>query len=129
MNAYNIEKLKILLEDFYNLTGIKMCIYDHSENELCYYPAKLSDFCAILRSDPALDARCAECDRRAFEICKKTAKQYSYTCHAGLLECVSPVMHGDRIIGYVALGQARGDKEEIFSEKDIPKKMRERLCI
>ena len=109
MEAYNKTKLLSLLEDFYTLTGIKICIYDNAENEICYFPEMLCSFCATLRTDPHAAARCRECDKKAFAMCKKTHEQYIYTCHAGLLECVSPILHEGALIGYVFIGQIRPD--------------------
>ena len=129
---YDLTKLQELLKDFYSLTGVKICIYDRDENELCYYPEKLTGFCRLLRANTDLEARCRACDRRGFDECKKTARRHAYTCHAGLLECMSPILHDGDIIGYIAIGQCRtadsapapaiGDfpngteKEQIFRE-------------
>ena len=115
MQGYDTEKFKTLLHDFYFLTGIKICIYDSAENEICYYPERLSAFCAALRRDGEMERRCTECDRNAFSVCKKTHRQHSYTCHMGLFECVSPVLYEDRIVGYIAVGQIRRDEEAGFS--------------
>lgn len=119
MKTYDLEKLKKLLKDFYNLTNIKICIYDNNENELCYYPEKLNPFCKLLREDGEMDARCKSCDKRAFSECKKTHKQYLYTCHAGLTECVSPILYKDNIIGYVIIGQIKESSK--FSMPSISK--------
>ena len=107
MHTYDLQKLQILLKDFYNLTNIKICIYDSDGNELCFYPEKLSSFCANLRRSEAMDKRCRDCDKRAFAECKKTHKQFVYTCHAGLVECVSPIVYGESIIGYIVIGQVK----------------------
>lgn len=104
---YDLSKLQELLRDFYSLTGIKICIYDREENELCYYPEKLTGFCRQLRANTVLEARCRACDRRGFSECKKTSRRHAYTCHAGLLECMSPILHDGDIIGYIAIGQCR----------------------
>ena len=56
MQPYDLQKMQELLHDFYNLTKIKICIYDNAENELCYYPEKLTDFCRCLRADEVMDA-------------------------------------------------------------------------
>lgn len=109
MQTYNLQKLQELLHDFYNLTGIKICFYDDNENEVCFFPERLTDFCQKLRSHPDLDAKCRECDRLAFATCKKTLKQYVYSCHSGLLECVSPIVVNGTIIGYIVIGQIKAD--------------------
>lgn len=115
---YDSKKLYELLKDFYLLTGIKICIYDKNENEIAYYPEKHSGFCKLLRKNKALAEKCLECDKFAFSQCKKTGKQYTYTCHAGLLECISPIVINDEIIGYIAIGQIRAnDSENKFSSQ------------
>jgi ligand-binding sensor protein len=105
--TYDFTKIQSLLKDFYNLTGIKTCIYDNEENEICYYPEKFTPFCSLLRKNPQMDERCKNCDKKAFTICKKTRAQYVYTCHAGLIECVSPILYDNKIIGFVVLGQIK----------------------
>ena len=109
MYEYDLKRMKDLLYNFYTLTGIKACIYDSDQNELCYYPEKLSTFCSTLRKNPDMDKKCAECDKRAFSVCKRTHKQYAYKCHAGLWECFSPVLYHDNIIGYIVIGQIRAE--------------------
>lgn len=116
METYNLKKMQELLHDFYYLTQIKICIYDHGGNELCYYPEKLTPFCSLLRKNKVMDERCRACDHLAFSQCKKTHKQYVYTCHAGLLEGISPILYDDRIIGYIAVGQIKANKESSFEE-------------
>ena len=107
MKEYDLSKMQELLHDFYNLTGIKICIYDSAENELCYYPEKLSPYCRLLREDREADEKCRACDKRAFAECKRTHRRTVYTCHAGLLECFSPILYNDKIIGYIVIGQIR----------------------
>ena len=129
MTDYNIEKIQTLLCDFYNLTNIKICIYDRLENELCFYPEKLSPFCALLRENKEMDIRCKDCDKRAFAECKKTHEQYFYTCHAGLFECISPILYDGKIIGFIVLGQMKAQESGDFSNLSarFPLKMRKAL--
>ena len=126
MNIYDPQKLLELIENFYKLVGIKVCIYGSSEEELIFYPKKLSSFCSLLREDEEMDARCKECDRRAFAQCKKSYKQYVYTCHAGLTECMSPVIFDEKIVGYMVLGQIKSgsnnELEKLF-ERFTPEKV------
>lgn len=107
METYNLKKMQELLKDFHSLTNMKICIYDSDENELCFYPEKFSSFCSLLRSNVEMNERCKNCDKQAFSVCKKNREQYIYTCHAGLLECISPIIYDDKIIGYIAIGQIK----------------------
>ncbi len=122
MKKFEQQSFENLLKDFYNLTGMKTCLYDADGNELCYYPGKLSDFCKILRKDEKMDARCRECDRLAFANCRKNRTQYVYSCHAGLRECISPILFENRIIGFIMIGQINGSDSEAFArvEKELP---------
>lgn len=121
MPKLEIKDLSGLLRDFYNLTGIKTCLYDLDGNELCYYPAKFSRFCEILRRSDAMDKKCKDCDKIALEHCRKTHNQYSYTCHVGLQECISPIIYNDQVIGFIMLGQVRKSDSPNFPE--LPKNL------
>ncbi len=110
MKEYDKIKMSELLRDFYTLTGVKTCLFDSAGKEIAYYPEKLSAYCALLRQNSELDERCVKCDKTAFAECKKTRKRYSYVCHAGLTECVSPIIYDDKIIGYILIGQAKTEK-------------------
>ncbi len=102
-------RLKNLLRDFYNLTGMKICIYDGEGEELCYYPERFSQFCKHLRTFPEAEEKCRACDRNALAECKKTQSAFLYTCHAGLTECMSPICLNDSIRGFIVIGQIRED--------------------
>lgn len=129
MKNFDVQSLKQLLCDFYHLTNIKVCLYDIEENELYFYPKRLSSFCEILRQDANYDNLCKECDKRGFANCKKTRSQYIYTCHAGLRECVSPIICDDQLLGYIMLGQIKNNSETDFShlEDRFPASLRESL--
>ena len=129
MSTLEIKDLKSLLQDFYNLTGIKTCLYDLDGNELFFYPNKLNRFCEILRTDEQMDSKCKSCDKIAFHQCKKTQAQYNYICHAGLQECISPILYEGEIIGFMMLGQIKSDGASNFSaiEKNLPREMADRL--
>ncbi|MBR5899970.1 MAG: PocR ligand-binding domain-containing protein [Clostridia bacterium] len=114
--AYNSDffkkKTQELLQNFYNLTGIKICLYDIEGNEVYYFPQKLSGFCSVLRKNSLMNERCLQCEKRAMAECKKTQSHYQYTCHAGLMECITPVMYNQTLLGYVMIGQIRKKGED-----------------
>lgn len=129
METYDLKSLQELLKDIHVLTKIKLCIYDGNENELCFYPKQFSDFCSELRRIPEMNQRCQECDRRAFSECKKNRSQHLYTCHAGLMECISPILLGEKLIGYIVLGQIKSSENADFSliEDKFPQSCRDSL--
>lgn len=101
------DELSELLADFYNLVGIKICVYDAQGREIGYYPDRFTPFCALLRRDRVMERRCDGCDRHAVEYCRNTGEGYIYSCHAGLTECIAPILVGGEISGFVAIGQIR----------------------
>lgn len=127
MPKFDIKSLEKLLRDFYNLTGLKTCLYDADGNELCFYPTRLSEFCEILRRDGGMDEQCRDCDKRAFANCRKTRSQYVYTCHAGLQECVSPIVCDNRIIGFIMLGQIKDSTKFADLSCALPGHLKARL--
>lgn len=131
MENFNLQLLEKLLQAFYNLTNIKICLYDFEGNELCYYPTRLSSFCKILRENKEIDQRCKDCDRLAFERCKKTRSQYVYTCHAGLKECVSPIICDNHIIGFIMIGQIKSSSDTDFVrfQEKLPENIKTKLRL
>lgn len=117
--------LELLLQDFYNLTGIRICLYDMDGNELFFYPNKSNSFCEILRSNQSMDVKCKNCDKIAFAHCKAKQSQYHYTCHAGLQECISPILYNNEVIGFMMLGQIKKSNSPDFStiSSDFPREL------
>ena len=129
MPKFNLQSLEKLLYDFYNLTGIKTCLYDADGNELCNYPTSHNAFCKILREDKEIDRRCKDCDKTAFAQCRKARSQYVYTCHAGLQECVSPIIADNRILGFIMIGQIKSHNQDDFEkfQNELPDTLKNKL--
>ncbi len=119
MQEYDLTIIQNLLKDFYNLTNIKICLYDSNGNELYFYPEKYTPFCQTIRKDKEKEKLCKECDKRAMLECKKTRKACTYTCHAGLIECFNPIIYGNEIIGYIILGQIRPEQDVEILDKRL----------
>ncbi len=98
-----------LLIEFHALTDMKICIFDASGKEIGYYPERFSSFCGKLRKNKDLDNACRLCDKNAISECRATKTAKIYTCHAGLTECVSPIIVAGVIRGFIAFGQIRQD--------------------
>lgn len=104
ISVFDIEKLRNLLKDFYNITHIRITVFDENRNELVSYPDPVAPFCEIVRSTETGRISCANCDRDA---CDKAASQRTtkiYRCHAGLTEAVAPIIVQDVLVGYLLFG-------------------------
>lgn len=124
----NTGELNRLLVDFYELTNMKICIYDVDGKEVSFFPERLSSFCGRYREDVKIEEKCRECDANAIERCRKTGRAHIYTCHAGLSECITPIVIGDTIRGFIAIGQIREEKTKDFlCSSDTSKERRNAL--
>jgi len=121
--SYNIEKLKSIIDDLGEVTGVTLAILDHNFNFL--YTRERKDegdeFCKCIHSigDSRID--CMRSDEDMLLKCKQTKKYVSHICHAGLIDAVVPILKNGNIAGYVMVGRLRPTKEfepnkELFSD-------------
>ncbi len=104
VSSFNLIKLKELLQDFYNLTKIRITVFNDRFEELVAYPEEIAPFCQQLRKDPSAKKRCRQCDKDACTIASSRHTTYIYQCHAGLTEAISPIYLGNILIGYLFFG-------------------------
>lgn len=104
ISSFDLTKLKLLLKDFYDMTKIRITVFDDSFHELAACPEQPAPPCQIIRSDADAASRCRRCDTRACEIAAKRRTLYTYRCHAGLTESITPIIIGNIIIGYLLFG-------------------------
>ena len=111
-------ELNELMQDFFTLTGIRIVLFDADHREICAYPPDVESFCAYMRTNQKFDEMCRESDRQAFHSCRKSRSLYVCKCHAGLTEATVPILEGERILGYMMLGQVTDnhDREQVFLE-------------
>ncbi len=124
---FNKEKLKEVLSDFYNSTGIAVALYDVYEEDIMH-AAILSPYCRHIRD-------CGECVKYCNQsnlIHMKEASLHRqpsrYTCHAGLMEMVFPIIYDDVLIAYIQIGQFR-DAEQHYSAADKLPEIAERYGL
>ena len=104
ISMFNLEKLHILLRDFYDLSHIRITVFDENQVELISYPAEVASYCAVIRSVPEGLAACKDCDQNACHLASKRQGTHVYKCHAGLTEAVTPLYVGDVLVGYLLFG-------------------------
>ena len=105
ISSFDLNKLNYLLQDFYNLTHIRITVFDDSFHELAAYPEQISPFCKLIRSDVNGQRECSLCDENACKTAAKHHSPYTYCCHAGLTESIVPIHLGNIVIGYLLFGQ------------------------
>lgn len=102
---FNLSELNELLESFYNISNLRIAIFNNKFHEIASYPTGISNYCEILRCDENINNKCKKCDYDAYIQCKTTGKIHIYNCHLGLTEVIAPIYSSNLIIGYIMFGQ------------------------
>lgn len=104
ISVFDVESLRRLLKDFYEITRIRITVFDADMRELVSWPEQFLPFCHAIRSTEAGQAACLRCDQAACAAAKKQRGAYIYRCHAGLTEAVVPLYVGEVLVGYLWCG-------------------------
>jgi AraC-like DNA-binding protein len=107
--SYARSPIEEMLSDFHLLTGIRVAFVTHDMRHAVSVPADMAPFCRLLRKDPDAQDSCLACDQAAFSAAGTTGSLQLYTCHAGLIEAVAPILDNGRLLGFLMMGQTTGD--------------------
>ncbi len=121
----NTERLSNLIKSFYELTKIKIVVYDDSFRELICYPSTDSAFCSMMKNTPDVNSKCHRSIEKWCQTCKEKDALVQYTCHAGLTEVVAPLKEGGNTIGYIMFGQIADIKDKQEFRKKVMECCRE----
>ena len=81
----NVDLLKDICEDIYEITRIKAVIYDGEMNNIYAHPLSMGEFCSEIRKHKQLAKKCIECDKKGFSECRKKGDIYIYDSRFTLL--------------------------------------------
>lgn len=105
MLSFDMEEISSIMNDISLIAKIKFDLYDKDFNILHGDGSAMCSLCTLVRSCPECHRKCIESDRLGFAYSEKTAKAYTYKCHMGLTETVTPIICEDSIVGYLMIGQ------------------------
>jgi len=103
--VFDTEKLKQILKDYSQITGLRIGIYDPEFNEIGAYPLEHCLFCQLIREHTTGYHLCKSCDALAYKETNHSNNIHVYKCHAGLIEATAPIKDHDTLIGYIMIGQ------------------------
>lgn len=104
ISIFDLEKLDDVLKDFYNISQIRITVFDENLTELISYPREVAPYCNVIRQSLEGLEACMDCDRCACKMAANIHRTHIYRCHAGLTEAVTPLYIGDVLIGYLLFG-------------------------
>lgn len=103
-SSFDLVKLNALLRDYFQLTHMRITVYDDAIHEITAYPRRVAPICRYIRTDPRAEAACHACDVQGCRQSQRQRSPYIYRCHAGLTEAVTPVLMGNVVIAYLSFG-------------------------
>ena len=111
--TFNIEKLEKLTADFYNCMKITIALFDSELNYITGAGAS-QPYCDFIRTTPSLWEKCNCSDHDNAKRARDCKSTVIYTCHAGIVESVTPIFYEGTLIAYLMLGKFR-DAEQLYS--------------
>ena len=111
--------LSELSEIYYHNTGMIISFhYPGEDGRYDFYPQEQrSSFCKIIQTTSAGARKCMECDRLGLATARSRNSYYIYTCHAGLVDFVIPLIYQGDEVGSIYSGQ-------ILTKRGSPQEMR-----
>lgn len=130
--VFNESRLLPIFENFYNIFGIHISIFEPpfnvaSYDEKFYYMNSVafpfpgpSGICTPLRRSRIVNDRCVICDEQAVHYLMQYKKTYIYHCHLGLLEAMIPAVYDDEVVAIVIIGGVSGNEaDDTFTKEFI----------
>lgn len=113
--------IKKLIKDFYEVTGLRIALFDKNFNIITKFPEKRCEFCEHIRSKHHGHIACTCSDN---DMLRKASngKTIRLRCHAGLLEVCAPIIDDMGISGYLMFGQILYDTN-IASQHEATKEL------
>lgn len=106
--CYDIEKLQRIADGIGALTGLAFSFRDAQFDPLCG-TRRRGDFCSAAQKEEQTGARCAQCDARLLERCRKSGKLEQHYCHLGLLDLAMPIYKDGQLAGSILFGRVRAE--------------------
>lgn len=122
------DEVQSLLDDFASLLDVRVTFFSMSGEFLRRGKAMRNcEYCRIVHEDLARRQLCVsmDCDKQREAIEK--GQIIDYRCHAGLHECLAPVMVRGVAAGFVMFGQFRVEGENPPEWADVPESRRREL--
>jgi ligand-binding sensor protein/AraC-like DNA-binding protein len=102
----DLAQLQNVLEDFSEATGLATVAVDTRGIPVTNAFA-FTDFCRLMRSDPAHNQLCHACDAHGGLQSLIEGSPQMYSCHAGLVDFSVPITEGTTYVGAILCGQVR----------------------
>jgi len=122
------DEVQTLLDDFASLLDVRVTFFSLSGEFLRRGKAMRNcEYCRIIQKKLCGMEHCVSMDHHKRHEAVKKGQIIDYRCHAGLHECLAPVMVRGVVAGFVMFGQFRVEDEEPPVWDDVPADIRAEL--
>lgn len=108
---YDIEKMKSIISDFANITGLSIALVDTDFKTIITYAYNTPEFCRKIQNCECGAKLCYHSDMEILRECRRTKRFVSHVCHAGIIDSVMPIFKDMVISGYIMLGRIRPSED------------------
>jgi Response regulator containing CheY-like receiver domain and AraC-type DNA-binding domain len=101
-------ELDKLLDHFFYCFGVRI-LFSSPAGRILRVGLESPDsaFCRMVRSELGREGRCLAQDERMRTVAEERGGILPYTCHAGLRECLYPIIKDGHLLGFAMIGQYR----------------------
>ena len=115
---FDKDRLNKVLQTFHTVTNANVCVFDSDFNEIASYGV-FPCFCEQIRKRDDLFQKCLLSDKLYAEECSTNKRSVTYTCHAGIVETISPIFLDGILLGYIIFGGLRDLENEFSNEQTV----------
>ena len=101
MIIFDKNKLYDVIKGFHDLTQATISFWDSDFNQIVVYPSSHRKICRKIKENFYGNQNCFNSDKSACINSTKLCRPYIFTCHAGLIDVVVPVLYENKIIAYI----------------------------
>ncbi len=116
---YDIEKMKSIISDFANITGLSIALVDTDFKTIITYAYNTPEFCRKIQNCECGAKLCYHSDMEILRECRRTKRFVSHVCHAGIIDSVMPIFKDMVISGYIMLGRIRPSEDITYYIKQF----------
>ncbi|MBE6948133.1 MAG: AraC family transcriptional regulator [Ruminococcaceae bacterium] len=119
---YDIDKINLVLQDFYNATGARIDLFNDAFVPISCSQQAMCNYCRDIQKDNRNHQGCIAFDRMLLQKCRTSGKTERDICPFGLFNIVSPIRHNGMVLGYLFFGQMKTQNSLIASQSyaDLP---------
>lgn len=106
---YDEARLRSVLFDFYNATGISIQLIYPDFSKFGDSVGIHNRYCHAIQQTMCGEQACIRSDDILLQKCRETKQMQMHVCHAGLIDIAVPIIYEDEILAYIILGQLKSE--------------------